>query len=495
MSSGVSKLSTRDPGFGVYIHWPFCAQKCPYCDFNSHVRHKGWDEVRFLKAYLRELDAVAELTAVSPPPFIAERCSASTWGRTGGGESQRLTAGIPPTPSPSPQGGGGPRSVSSIFFGGGTPSLMKPETVGAILDHIAKLWTVEANAEITIEANPGSVEATRFQGYKHAGINRVSMGLQSLRDAELKKLGRIHTVAESKAALKIARDTFERFSFDLIYARPGQQPNAWRAELTEALDLAGDHISLYQLTIEPDTPYAALHAAGKLIVPDPDAALALYEITQEMTAARGFDAYEISNHARPGEESRHNLLYWRYGEYAGVGPGAHGRLITSGARFATVTERNPEAWIARVEEHGHGFTERTEVTRAEQADEMLLMGLRLRDGVDLGRLRALGGVEPSKQAMDGLMALGLLERMPAAAPGAVSGNWRANELEPISMCLSPGERPEHDVSPLAALSSPGIIRATPKGRFVLNAVVAELSKSFATVVAPSPMDNARDALY
>ena len=283
MSSDVRKLSARDPGFGVYIHWPFCAQKCPYCDFNSHVRHKGWDEARFLAAYLRELDHVAGMT--------------------------------------------GQRFVQSIFFGGGTPSLMKPETVGAILDHIAKLWAVEPNAEITIEANPGSVEATRFQGYKRAGINRVSMGLQSLRDAELKKLGRIHTVEESKAALKIARDTFERFSFDLIYARPGQQPDAWRAELAEALELAGDHISLYQLTIEPDTPYAALHATGKLIVPDPDAALALYEITQEMTTARGFDAYEISNHARPGEESRHNLLYWRYGEYAGVGPGAHGRVI------------------------------------------------------------------------------------------------------------------------------------------------------------------------
>ena len=273
-------------------------------------------------------------------------------------------------------------------------------------------------------------------------------------------------------------------------------------------------------------------------MPDPDAALALYEITQEMTAARGFDAYEISNHARPGEESRHNLLYWRYGEYAGVGPGAHGRVVIplspflrgegegrplapeslavphlvpearfhrdplttssagkwgEGVRIATVTEKNPEAWLARVEEHGHGFTERTGITRTEQADEMLLMGLRLREGVDLGRLRALGGVEPSKQAMDGLMALGLLERMPAAAPGTVSGNWRANELEPISMCLSPGERPEHDVVPQAVSASTNIIRATPKGRFVLNAVVAELSKSFATVVAPSPMDNARDA--
>ncbi len=428
--------------FGVYIHWPFCAQKCPYCDFNSHVRHKGWDEARFLAAYKCELDHVAGMI--------------------------------------------GSRDVRSIFFGGGTPSLMKPETVGAILDHIAALWPIDAKAEITIEANPGSVEATRFQGYRAAGINRVSMGLQSLHDEDLKKLGRIHTVAESKAALKIARDTFERFSFDLIYARPGQQPDAWRAELTEALDLAGDHISLYQLTIEPDTPYAALHAAGKLVVPDPDAALALYEITQELTSARGLEAYEISNHAKPGEESRHNLLYWRYGEYAGVGPGAHGRLLTTAGRVATVTEKNPEAWLARVEEHGHGFTERTEVTRTEQADEMLLMGLRLREGVDLERLAALGGVTPSTQAIDGLMALGLLERL-AATP---TSNWRANELEPIAMCIGPGEAPEHQ---LPAQSD--IIRVTPKGRFVLNAVVAEISKSFAPVVAPSPMDNPRNALY
>ena len=235
--------NSEDPGFGVYIHWPFCAQKCPYCDFNSHVRFGGWDEARFLNAFKRELDHTAAVI--------------------------------------------GPRDVRSIFFGGGTPSLMKPETVAAILDHIGKLWRIDAQAEITIEANPGSVEAERFKGYRAAGINRVSMGLQSLRDADLKKLGRIHTVAESKAALKIAQAAFERFSFDLIYARPGQTPDAWRAELAEALDLAGDHISLYQLTIEPDTPFAALHAAGKLIIPDPDAALALYEITQELTEAKG----------------------------------------------------------------------------------------------------------------------------------------------------------------------------------------------------------------
>ncbi len=468
MSNETHQLAMRNPGFGVYIHWPFCAQKCPYCDFNSHVRHKGWDEARFLAAYKRELDHVATSIA----PLDSRSGEARLPSPQGGGGF----TGMPQAVSRLPKCVAGEnRTVSSIFFGGGTPSLMKPETVGAILDHIAKLWPVAANAEITLEANPGSVEATRFQGYRAAGINRVSMGLQSLRDDDLKKLGRIHTVAESKAALKIAADTFDRFSFDLIYARPGQQPDAWRAELTEALDLAGDHISLYQLTIEPDTPYAALHAAGKLIVPDQDAALALYEITQEMTSARGFDAYEISNHARPGEESRHNLLYWRYGEYAGIGPGAHGRLLAGGRRIATVTEKNPEAWLARVVEYGHGFTEQTGITRTEQADEMLLMGLRLREGVDLDRLAALGGVTPSTQAIDGLIGLGLLERLPGSAPNS----WRANELNPIPMCVGPGLRPDHGGPAIF-----GIIRATPQGRFVLNAVVAELSRAFVHNLAP-----------
>ncbi len=448
--------------FGVYIHWPFCAQKCPYCDFNSHVRFGGWDEARFLAAYKRELDHVAEMIAVHPDLPCA------------GGDVVRT-----------PQESGNIRTVSSIFFGGGTPSLMKPETVAGILDHIAKLWPVAADAEITLEANPGSVEAARFSGFRAAGINRVSMGFQSLNDDELKKLGRIHTVAEAKAALKIARDTFGRFSFDLIYARPGQTPEAWRAELAEALALAAGHISLYQLTIEPDTPYAALHAAGKLKVPDEDLSRALYEITQEMTEARGLPAYEISNHARPGEESRHNLLYWRYGEYAGVGPGAHGRLITTSLRtlrgererLATVAERNPEQWCLRVEETGHGFTEMTPLSRAEQADELLLMGLRLREGVDLDRLARLGGVRPSAEAIDELRTLGLVETDWAEAPSTAAvelpGNWRANELEPIAACAGPGLVPER-----GAATAPARIRATPGGRFVLNAVVAKLSKSF-----------------
>ena len=446
-------MSTPGTAFGVYIHWPFCAQKCPYCDFNSHVRFGGWDEERFLAAYLRELDWVAQ--KISAPSHTAIR------------------------------------TVSSIFFGGGTPSLMKPQTVGAILDRIARLWPVTRDAEITLEANPGSVEAGRFKGYRAAGVNRVSMGLQSLRDSELKKLGRIHTVEEAKAALAIARDTFERYSFDLIYARPGQTPEQWREELAEALDLAGDHVSLYQLTIEPDTPYAALHAAGKLIVPDEEIALALYEVTQEMTAAKGLAAYEISNHARPGAESRHNQLYWRYGEYAGIGPGAHGRLVADGVRTATVAERNPEQWASCVEDRGHGYTEITPLAPAEEADEMLLMGLRLAEGVDLSRLERLAGVAPSEAAIEGLVDLGLLQRVGLARDD--SATWRGNELDEIAMCLGPGVPPEQ---PLAARTRWAgtfreTIRATPRGRFVLNAVVAELAASFATVTPELFMDNRR----
>ncbi|WP_045834656.1 radical SAM family heme chaperone HemW [Hyphomicrobium sp. 99] len=419
-------MSDRDTTFGVYIHWPFCAQKCPYCDFNSHVRFKGWDEARFLAAYKREIDWVAEHI--------------------------------------------GPRTVTSIFFGGGTPSLMQADTVAAIIEHIGKRWGIAGQAEITLEANPGSVEAGRFRGFREAGVNRVSIGVQSLRDEELRKLGRIHSVAEAKAALEIARGTFERFSFDLIYARPGQTADDWRVELAEALDLAGDHLSLYQLTIEPDTPYAALHAAGKLVIPDDHDASALYEITEEMTGKRGLAAYEVSNYARPGSESRHNLLYWRYGEYAGIGPGAHGRILIEKSRTATVAERNPEEWAARVEEAGHGFTEMTKLARAEQADEMLLMGLRLSEGIDLGQLAELGGARPSAAAIAELESLGLLQS--ARQSSATPGDWRRNELDDIVLCAGPGLAPEKIVL------GPDRIRVTPEGRLVLNAVVAKLSKCF-----------------
>ena len=366
-----------EAGFGVYVHWPFCTSKCPYCDFNSHVRAAGIDEARFLGAFEREISYLAALT--------------------------------------------GPRTVSSIFFGGGTPSLMQPATVGAILDGIAGHWSVSPEAEATLEANPGSVEAGRFAGYRAAGINRVSLGVQSLREADLKSLGRLHTVAEAKAALDIARRTFDRFSFDLIYARPGQTEAEWRAELGEALALAGSHLSLYQLTIEDGTPFAALNASGKLVPPDPEAAASLFEVTQELTAAAGLPAYEISNHAAPGEECRHNLLYWRYGEYAGVGPGAHGRLIINGLRHATSTERNPERWLASVEAQGHGLIETSALSAAEQTDEVLLMGLRLEEGLDLERLAAIGGSRPSAKAIDELMALGLVERLGATRIKAAGG--------------------------------------------------------------------------
>jgi putative oxygen-independent coproporphyrinogen III oxidase len=369
-----------EAGFGVYVHWPFCAQKCPYCDFNSHVRFGGIDEPRFRAAFLRELDYTRERT--------------------------------------------GPRTVSSIFFGGGTPSLMQPETVAAILDRIAALWSVDPHAEITLEANPGSVEAGRFRGYRAAGVNRVSLGVQSLRDDILKSLGRIHSVAEAKAAIEIARTTFGRFSFDLIYARPRQTLAEWKDELRDALAIAGQHLSLYQLTIEPETPFAALHAAGKLVIPDEDAALALYEATQELTAVAGLPAYEISNHAAPGEESRHNLLYWRYGEYAGCGPGAHGRLAADGVRRATSTERNPERWASLVEQNGDGIIEETPLTTPEEADELLLMGLRLGEGVDLDRLARRSGVRPSAAVVAALTRQGLIEAIPGTARIRASGNGR-----------------------------------------------------------------------
>src|SRR5262245_26833592 len=264
-ASAMTRTSEQAVGFGVYIHWPFCASKCPYCDFNSHVRAGGIDEARFLRAYVRELRHWAEL---------APR-----------------------------------RRISSIFFGGGTPSLMSAAVVATLLDEIARLWPLEAGAEVTLEANPSSVEAARFRDYRAAGVNRVSLGVQSLVDADLRALGRLHTVNEALAAIAVSRETFQRSSFDLIYARPGQTLASWRTELGQALTLAGNHLSLYQLTIEPATPFADLHARGKLAVPDADLARAFYELTQEMTEAAGLPAYEISNHAAPGEECRHNLLY------------------------------------------------------------------------------------------------------------------------------------------------------------------------------------------
>lgn len=359
-------IGTPDPGFGIYVHWPFCLSKCPYCDFNSHVRQAPVDEARFLAAFRQEL---------------AHRAS--------------LTPG---------------RTVSSVFLGGGTPSLMSPATVGSILDAIGTHWSVAPGAEVTLEANPTSVESTRFRGYRAAGINRVSLGVQALNDADLKALGRLHTVAEALAAVEVAATHFERFSFDLIYARPGQTPAQWQAELSGAIDRAAEHLSLYQLTIEPDTMFERLFKAGKLVVPDAEQARALWEVTQELTSARGLPAYEVSNHARPGAESRHNLVYWRYGEYAGVGPGAHGRIVTPTGRRAHATERHPEMWLTVVEGEGHGLISDEGLSAEEQGDEFLLMGLRLEEGIDTQRFETLAGRPLDRARIDSLVADGLVER-------------------------------------------------------------------------------------
>lgn len=356
------------PNFGVYVHWPFCLSKCPYCDFNSHVRHAVIEEERFVRAFAREIATTAE----------------------------RI----------------GPRTVHTIFLGGGTPSLMQPQSVGGILDAIAKHWSVASDAEVTLEANPSSVEAARFRGYRAAGVNRVSIGVQSLDDAALKALGRLHSAQEALEAVEVARATFARMSFDLIYARPGQTVAAWRAELQRALTHAGEHLSLYQLTIEPDTPFAALHASGKLVTPDEDTARALYDVTQELCTAAGLPAYEVSNHARPGGECRHNLIYWRGGEYAGIGPGAHGRLDIDGQRHATATERRPEAWLVQVESVGHGLVTDDILLREERADEYLLMGLRLAEGIDPDRYAAIAGRPLEQEQIDKLVTLGFLETDP-----------------------------------------------------------------------------------
>ena len=343
--------------FAVYVHWPFCLSKCPYCDFNSHVRHGGVDEARFVRAYATEIAATA--------------------------------ARVPG------------RTVSSIFFGGGTPSLMQPASVAAILEAIARHWRVAPDVEITLEANPTSVEAARFRGFRAAGVNRVSLGVQSLDDAALKELGRLHSAQEALDAVAIARANFERYSFDLIYARPRQSLESWAAELRRALAHAGDHLSMYQLTIEPDTPFFGLHKAGKLVVPNEDLARDLYDLTQAICVKAGLPAYEISNHARPGGECRHNLVYWRGHDYAGIGPGAHGRLTIDGRRVATETEKRPESWLMRVEAAGSGLIVDEKLTAGETADEFLLMGLRLAEGIEPARYTALSGrtLDPKRIAI------------------------------------------------------------------------------------------------
>ncbi|TLP47124.1 coproporphyrinogen III oxidase [Cohaesibacter sp. CAU 1516] len=382
------------PGFGLYLHWPFCMAKCPYCDFNSHVRHQPVDQNRFADAMIAEMR------------LYAERQKAA-------GKRQALT---------------------SIFFGGGTPSLMKPQTVAALLDAAAGLWTMADDIEVTLEANPTSVEADHFKGYAKAGVNRVSLGVQSLYDDQLRFLGRLHSAEEAKAAIKLAQAHFPRMSFDLIYARPHQTPNLWAKELREAIALSADHLSLYQLTIEQDTPFFKLYRNGKFELPDEDTSVALYEMTHEELERHGMPAYEISNHARPGSESRHNLTYWRYGDYVGVGAGAHGRLSLSNGRIATANERHPESWLKRVEADGTGALSEEVLSLEAQSDEFLIMGLRVKEGIDTARYERLAGrpLDAKKIAM--LVEGGFLEQ-----------------------------------------TSPTRIRATRQGFLMLNSLVAELA--------------------
>ncbi len=357
----------RHGGFGLYVHWPFCASKCPYCDFNSHVA-ASIDQARWLAAYRTDL--------------------------------ARLGAELPG------------RVLNSIFFGGGTPSLMAPETVAGVIEAARAIWPFANDIEITLEANPGSVETGRFRGFADAGVNRVSMGVQALNDADLRALGRLHSVAEARAAFDIARSCFDRVSFDLIYARQNQTRAAWRAELREALDMAVDHLSAYQLTIEEGTAFGARHAAGGLRgLPDDDNAADMYLDTQEICEAAGMAAYEVSNHARPGAQSRHNLIYWRQGDWAASGPGAHGRMSLPEGRVATEAYRAPGEWLAAVESRGSGESLREGLPLHEQATEYLLMSLRLAEGMQISRYEAMAGQPLRPAALDSLHDLGFVTRV------------------------------------------------------------------------------------
>jgi len=378
----------RHGGFGLYVHWPFCAAKCPYCDFNSHVA-ATIDHERWLRAYLAEID----------------RIGAETQGRV----------------------------LNTVFFGGGTPSLMAPETVAAVIERIRATWPTANDLEITLEANPTSIEAGKFRAFSQAGVTRLSMGMQAMDDESLRRLGRMHTAAEGRAAFDIARAQFSRVSFDLIYARQGQSLAEWERELREALAMAVDHFSLYQLTIEEGTAFGRLFAAGKLReLPQDDLAADMYLKTQEICDAAGLPAYEVSNHARPGAECRHNLVYWRYGDYAGIGPGAHGRLTLGGQRCATEAPKSPSDWLERVERAGSGELPREVLAREDEATEFLLFGLRLAEGIDPARYERLAGQALPAKALGDLESMGMIAR--------------------------------HE----------GRICATSQGRAVLNAVIREL---------------------
>lgn len=355
----------QNGGFGLYIHWPFCQAKCPYCNFNSHVSAQI-DQARWCKALLAELD----------------RVGAETQGRV----------------------------LNSIFFGGGTPSLMDPDLVAALIERAAQLWPQANDMEITLEANPTSVEAGRFAAYRAGGVNRVSMGIQALNDEDLRRLGRLHSVAEARAAFDVARTHFDRVSFDLIYARQDQTLEAWEAELREALSMAIDHLSLYQLTIETGTAFGDRYAKGKLRgLPYDDLAADMYQRTGEICTEAGLEGYEVSNYAKLGSESRHNLIYWRYGDYAGIGPGAHGRLTLGGQRHATEQWRNPNKWLEAAEA-GAAEGQRRSISLADQSDEMMMMGLRLASGVDLDRWGALSQRNLNEERISHMEEIGMLRR-------------------------------------------------------------------------------------
>ena len=379
----------QNGGFGLYLHWPFCQSKCPYCDFNSHVA-ASIDQSRWKRAYLAEIDRIA----------------AETPGRV----------------------------LQSVFFGGGTPSLMDPDLVAAILERIRASWPQSNDWEVTLEANPGSVEAGRFLGFSDAGVNRISMGIQALRDEDLRKLGRLHSVAEARKAFDVARKAFKRVSFDLIYARQDQNLASWGVELQEAVAMAADHLSLYQLTIEDGTAFGDRFAKGGLKgLPNEDLSAEMYDLTQDICDAAGLPAYEVSNHAAPGMESRHNLIYWRGGDYLGIGPGAHGRLTLDGIRWTTEAPRAPGDWLTRVEAGNRGELPRDVVPGAERALEYLMMGLRLSEGIDLSRYMTLAGISLSDSKINSLVDISMIYR---------TGNG---------------------------------IAATAKGRLVLNAVIRELA--------------------
>ena len=354
----------KNGGFGLYIHWPFCESKCPYCDFNSHVA-ASIDQSIWKHAYLAEIDRIGL--------------------ETGG------------------------RRLDTVFFGGGTPSLMDPDLVGAVIERIRATWSMRNNPEITLEANPGSIESGRFMGYRDAGVTRISMGMQAMNDADLKKLGRRHTAREAQQAFEIARNCFERVSFDLIYARQDQSLNHWKHELQSALAMAAGHISLYQLTIEDGTAFADRLARGGLKgLPKDDLAADMYDLTQELTERAGLAAYEVSNHAAEGAESAHNLIYWRGGDYAGIGPGAHGRLTIAGVRWATEAPKSPPLWLNMVAATASGELPRHALSARDHALEYLMMSLRLREGMDLGRYNKIAGAPLDDKQCNYLQDLGMI---------------------------------------------------------------------------------------